>query len=272
MFVDTHCHINMMIKKTFDVPLASTYYHDAQTIIQAAHNVGVTTIINVGTSAIESTNCVTLAKSFSNVYATIGTHPNDAQNDWKNDILLYKKFLQNKTDNKIIGIGEVGLDYHYPQYHKQRQYDVFRAQIELALEYNLALIIHTRDAGAEVLTILDEYKKHKELRGIIHCFSEDHAFATYALSIGFMLGIGGTLTYPKNDMLRDIVMQTPLEKLVLETDAPFLPPQSLRGKQNTPANIPLIAQAIAHIKNQEVMVVARTTTHTVQSLFHLKNK
>jgi TatD DNase family protein len=223
-------------------------------------------IINVGTSRVESDNCVTLAQDFTHVYAAIGTHPNDATDSWKADTAHYKKLAKFKYDNKIVAIGEIGLDYHYPNYNKQLQYDVFKAQIEIALEFDLALIIHTRDAHDETLTILEEYK-HQGIRGVIHCFSEDVPFAKHAQELGFMLGIGGTITYPKNELLRDVCKAMPLSSLILETDAPFLPPQPLRGTQNSPTNIPMIAQYLADLKGVTLQDVASSTTNNARTLF-----
>lgn len=266
MFVDTHCHVNMMVKKEFDVPLPDDYYPKALGIFQAAQHVHVSTIINVGTSVVESDNCVTLAQDFSHVFASIGTHPNDLTDTWRDDIAHYKKLAAHKYDHKIVAIGEIGLDYHYPNYNKQRQYDAFKAQIEIALQFDLAIIIHTRDAQDETLQILDGYK-NEALRGVIHCFSEDLAFARHAQELGFVIGLGGTITYPKNEILRHVCKETPLSHIILETDAPFLPPQSLRGTQNSPRNIPLIAQAIADLKEVTVDEVARTTTQTAYRIF-----
>lgn len=258
-----------MIKKDFDVPLQSTFVADATPIIANAHHQGITKIINVGTSVIESKNCIALAQNFPNLWATIGTHPNDLTSDWQQDIKTYKNLLKDKAVNRIVGIGEIGLDYHYPDYNKQRQYDGFRAQIELALEHDLAIVIHTRDASDEVLQVLDEYKNNNP-RGVIHCFSEDDQFANAALELGFVLGIGGTVTYPKNNMLREIVQLMPLEKIVLETDAPFLPPQALRGKQNHPANIAIIAQFIAQLRGVTVEKVGNVTSGTANELFRIE--
>ncbi len=268
MFIDTHCHINMIIKKEFDVLLQNNFSEDANSIIENAKSNNVTHIINVGTSVIESNNCITIAQQYNNIWATIGTHPNDLTNTWMDDIKTYKKWLTTKEIYKIVGIGEIGLDYHYPDYNKQRQYDALRAQIELALEFDRAIVIHTRDAGYEVLEVLDEYKNNNP-RGIIHCFSENDIFANKAIELGFVLGIGGTITYPKNNILREIAMLVPLNKIVLETDAPFLPPQLLRGKQNTPANIPLIAQMIADLKNISLNEVGKITTETALNIFKI---
>jgi TatD DNase family protein len=270
MLTDTHCHINMMIKKEFDVPIPTNFKELALPIITQAHQAGVTRIINVGTSVPESHNCIQLAQAFERCYATIGTHPNDLKSDWKKDIATYKKWLTSKETYKIVGIGEIGLDYHYPNYNKQMQYDGFRAQIELALEHDLAIVIHTRDAGGEVLELLAEYK-NDGIRGVIHCFSEDQDFANYALELGFVLGIGGPLTYPKNKVLREIFTLVPLDKIILETDAPFLPPQKIRGKQNSPAQIVTVAEFLAELRGITIEEISKVTQATVSKVFQLPN-
>ncbi|HZW61207.1 MAG TPA: TatD family hydrolase, partial [Candidatus Babeliales bacterium] len=179
--------------------------------------------------------------------------------------------IKQAEKNKIVAIGECGLDRHYPDYNIQRQYDAFKAQIEIALEYDLALIVHTRDAGQETLRSLEEFKGQIK-RGVIHCFSEDQYFADEVLKMGFVIGIGGTLTYLKNDTLRSIAKTIALEKIVLETDAPFLPPQSMRGQQNHPRQIATVAQYLADLREQSFEEIGRQTTHNAQTLFALPQK
>lgn len=269
MLVDTHCHINMMVKKDFDEPLSKEELQQAQSIIHDAHKLDVTTLINVGTSLIESRNCIALAQNYGSVYAAIGIHPNDLTTQWLDDFKVLQSLMKEKEVNKIVGIGETGLDRHYPDYNLQRQKDAFKAHIELALEYNVGLVVHTRDAGEETLRCLEEYKGHITC-GIIHCFSEDQAFANTVIEWNFALGIGGTITYPKNSALRDIVVNTSLEHIVLETDAPFLPPQIIRGKQNAPLYIRSIAEYIAKLKEVSLDQVAGSTTKNAKRIFGLE--
>lgn len=264
MFIDTHCHINLMIKDSFESIMTDQDFQLVQKIIEAAHAAQVKKIFNVGTNVIESRNCIELAKRFSSIYASIAVHPNDISSVWQEDITGLKELL--KSPHKIIAIGECGLDYHYPDYNKQKQHDSFKAQIELALEHNLALIIHTRDAADDTLRCLELFKDER-LRGTIHCFSEDIHFARKAIELGFVLGMGGTVTYPKNQKLRDVITAVGLEHIILETDAPYLAPQQLRGKQNTPANIALIAQFIAELLEVSVQEVAQKTTTNVERIF-----
>lgn len=265
MLIDTHCHINMMIKNSFDTALLQEDFQKAKKIIDQAQEKNVTKILNVGTSLIESTNTIKLAESFKNVYSSIGIHPNDLTDNWQNELQELEKFI-GYTQYKIVAIGETGIDLHYPNYNLKMQEDAFRAQIDLALKYDLAVVVHSRDAADETLNILKEYK-NKNLRATIHCFSQDLKFATQAIELGFVLGIGGTITYPKNDILRNVVKSVGLEHIVLETDAPFLPIQANRGKQNNPTAIYDIALYIADLLNQPIEVIAQQTTANCNRIF-----
>ena len=265
MLVDTHCHINMMVKTTFDTPLDESHIPQAEIIIKQAQKDTVSLIINVGTRAVENSNCILLARLFDSVFATVGIHPNDSDT-WQEDFALLKKWTAHKTENKIVGIGECGIDMHYPDYNIHRQRDAFKAQIELALEHNLALVVHSRDAYDETLYILEEYKNNIR-RATMHCFSYDQAFAQTVIDWNYVLGIGGTITYPKNEELRTIVKNTALKNIVLETDAPFLPPQAIRGKQNHPREIATIAHYIADLREETFETIARQTTQNALQLF-----
>lgn len=187
-------------------------------------------------------------------------------------ILLCSNHGCKKEENKIVGIGECGMDMHYPDYNLARQRDAFKAQIELALEHNLALVIHSRDAYDETLRILEEYKNNIT-HAVMHCFSYDQAYADTVTAWNFFLGIGGTVTYPKNNDLRSIVQNINLKHIVLETDAPFLPPQTMRGKQNHPQFIAIIAEYIAQLRGESFDAIANQTTDNALQLFGLdKNK
>lgn len=269
MLVDTHCHINTMVKKTFDIPLQENDFAPAQEIIMQASAHDVSKIINVATSLVESLNCVALAKQFENVWATVGIHPNDCKENWRHEMDEIKKLVHNKQENKIVGIGECGIDKHYKGYNLDIQFDAFRMQIELALENDLAIVIHSRDAADETLKILDEYKDDIK-RGVIHCFSYDQSFADAALEMNFVLGIGGTITYPRNEILRDVVKNVGLQNIVLETDAPFLPPQIIRGKKNHPLHIKTIAHYVAQLLDEPYETVAQITTKNAFQTFQLE--
>ena len=263
MIIDTHCHLNTMLNKTFDTPLSIDNCKEAQKIIEEAHVHDVAVLINVGTSFIESNNSVMLARRYPSIYASVGIHPNDCTPTWYNDLEKIAAMVQEKKDNKIVALGECGLDYHYPAYHEERQKEALRAHIELAIANDLALVIHTRDAGEEVLTILQEYRS-SSLRGTIHCFSETLHFARKAIDLGFVLGIGGTITYPKNEHLRATLKTIGLDHCVLETDAPFLPPQIIRGKTNHPLYTQTVAQYIAKLVDVDYATVEITTKNALR--------
>jgi TatD DNase family protein len=238
-------------------------------IIQKAQEHDVTTIINVGTDIVESRLCIELAQNYDNCYAIVGIHPNDTTERWQKDMKELSKLVAQKSQYKIIGIGECGIDLHYENYNLVRQQDAFKAQIELALEHDLALSIHSRDAAEETFKIIDLYKKESNFQGIMHCFSYDQGYANEAIKAGLVLGIGGTLTYPKNAILRAIAQTVDLHTIVLETDAPFLAPQAVRGKENCPAYMQFVAQFIADLRQTSYENVAKTTTQTVKRIFKL---
>ncbi len=273
MLIDTHCHMNIMVrnfenKEPFQ-NFSQQEIEQMKKIISDAKAQEVTKIINVGTSYTESFACIEIAKIFSNCFATIGLHPNDATDTWQQDMLNFKGLLLNKKENKIIGIGECGIDKHYPNFNLKQQQDVFHAQIQLALEHNLALVIHSRDADQETYDVLAQYQGERNFRGTIHCFSSDEIYAQNYIDLGFVLGLGGTVTYPKNETLRSVAKMIPLEKIILETDAPFLPPQSVRGTKNNPANIRIIAKYLAELRQEDFDHVMKTIAKTTETLFNI---
>jgi len=266
IFIDTHCHINLLVKKGFDISLTEQQLRDAIPIIAKASTAGVKQIINIGTSIIESQNCIRLAQMYKNLFAVVGIHPCDLSTSWRDDIKKIEMLAKEK--DKIVGIGETGIDLYRPGYHLQQQLDGFRAQIELALKYDLALVIHTRTAPEETLTVLSEYR-HNIKHGVIHCYPYDLSFAKDVIGLNFLLGIGGSVTYPNNKQLQNIVRELPLDSFIFETDAPFLPPQTIRGKQNSPDQIATIAQFVAELTNNSLEIVAQKTTTNAQKLFLL---
>lgn len=278
MFIDTHAHLNILVDKEIDELLQSHHLDLIKPYVERAHTAGVTKLINVGTSLNESRNCVAIARANKNVFATLGIHPCDVNKDaWRNDVEEFKKLLEHKDENKIVAIGEIGLDYYHKPFDADLQRDAFVAQIELALEHDLPLSIHVRDvidgahqgdlsaAATDLLKVLEPYRNN--VRAVIHCFQQQRAFADMVLSWGFFLGIDAPITYPKNQWFRDMLKDLPLDRLVLETDTPFLPPQEFRGKKNVPAYLPLFAQLLADIKEISLQELASITTSNTHRLF-----
>jgi TatD DNase family protein len=266
MFIDTHCHLNMMINKTLETPITHEQLLSIKNIVQESLQSGTTTLITIGTSIQESINAITIAKEFDNVYASVGIHPCDCTENFQKDLFSIKNLLKEKEKNKIVAIGETGLDFFHKPYNEALQERAFRAHIELACEYKLPLIFHVRNSGEKILKILEEYIKEK-ISGVFHCFLQSKEFAQTVTQWGFYFGIDAPITYPKNNLLREIIKTLPLDKIVLETDAPFLPPQELRGKQNSPAYISLFAPTLAHILNITKDLLAQKTTENAKKLF-----
>lgn len=268
--IDTHCHINALVKpfSRESLLLTSAELELAHTIINNSINSHVTTIINVGTDYIESCNSIELAKKYpAYIKSTVGLHPTDVHNNWREEFLKIKKLFATNFDT-IVGVGETGLDFYHPDFNTHAQIDSFKAHIELALEYNRAVVIHSRNAHDETLKILEEYRTHS-LRAVLHCFSGDITIARTVYNWGYVLGIGGTVTYPKNNELRTVCTELPLNAFVLETDAPFLPPQGFRGTQNSPAHIRTVAQYLADLRGVSLEAIATGTTTRAKLLFAL---
>ncbi len=268
MFFDTHCHLDMMVLQQEHQLLGEEHFAELDRIMGVIRNAGVIGMINIGACVTGTQNSIALARRYKDVFASLGIHPCDCRQEWVDDLNGLKKFLHEIDENKIVGIGETGLDFFHQPFDKDRQVAAFKAHIELALEHKLPVIVHSRDASDQTLTVLQEYIKDG-LCGVLHCFSHQGYVAEQLLSWGFYIGVGGYITYPKNTELRNVVKNIPLDHLLLETDAPFLPPQQFRGKQNSPAYIPLFAQMIADAREISIQELAQATTVNAGQLFKI---
>ena len=266
--IDTHCHLNLIINPTFNEPAQEPHLQMAATYIDQAHLAHVKKIINVGTGIIDTQNCIALAQRYPNLFVVAGLHPNDLAHDWHHDFQQIKEFAKHALQHKIVGIGETGIDCYRSTDKLQYQIDSFKAHIELALTYNLAIAIHTRKAPQETLQVLSEYKNNLK-NFIIHCYPYDLDFAQTIIDWNGSFGIGGPVTYPNNTKLQEVVQAIDLKHIVLETDAPYLPPQTIRGQQNTPAQLRTIAQKVAQLKNISLEKVAHITSVNANALFNL---
>ena len=252
-FIDTHCHL--------DFPAFNT---DREDVIKRAKIEGIEYIINIGSSLKGSKDSLELAKKHDFIYATIGIHPHDADSFRENEERTLRELAK---DRKVVAIGEIGLDY-FKNYSKQEnQRPMFISLIKLAKELDLPLVIHSRQAQEDTLKIL---KEAMPLRAVVHCFSEDEGFLKSCLDLGFLVSFTCNITYKKAQNLRNLVEITPLDRLLLETDAPFLPPEGLRGGRNEPAFVKVLAEEIARIKKINAEEVAKTTTENAIKFFKLK--
>ncbi len=250
MFIDTHCH------------LSSEFYSDIPEVILEDEKAGMSQII-ASFCEIDTVNDVcTFVDNYNIVYATIGFHPDQASKYTDTDLLKLRELCLKYK--KIVGIGEIGLDYHYGKENRDEQIILFKKQLDLASELNLPVVIHSRDATKDTVDILKDYS----LKGVIHCFSGSLEIAKEYIKMGFLLGIGGVVTF-KNSKLPLVVREIPLESIVLETDSPYLTPTPYRGSVNSSKYIPIIAEKIAEIKKISTSEVASVTTNNALKLFDL---
>jgi TatD DNase family protein len=269
MFFDTHCHLDMMVLKKEDELLGDEHFVALDQIVSTINNTNICGMISVGASVVGTQNSIVLAQRYKNVFATVGIHPCDCGSEWRKDLGQFDFLLKEADRHKIVAIGEAGLDFFHHPFDKDIQKAAFKEHIELALKYNLPLVIHSREASDETMTILQEYI-NDGLRGVLHCFSHQSYVAEQFISWGFFLGVGGYVTYPKNNELRAMIENIPFNQLLLETDAPFLPPQQFRGKKNSPSYILLFASVIADIKKVSCQTLAQETTANAWRLFEFK--
>ncbi len=254
--IDTHAHLDML-KET-----------SPQDAVKTAKSWGVNYIINVGSSLQGSRKSKELSETYKNVFASIGIHPHYAKDfqSYENDI---KALLENHT-RKIVAIGETGLDYYRNQSSKQDQEKAFISQIELAIENNLALIIHDRDAHQDILDILKKYSDQENFKAVLHCFSGDKNFAKQIIDLGLYVSFTGILTFPNAKNVVQAAKSIPIERIFVETDTPFLAPQAKRGKENQPAYVTYIAEKLAEIKEISLEKVSEITTKNAIKFFSLK--
>lgn len=247
MYIDTHCH------------LSREDYDDIDKVIEENKNANVDKIVISGCSRESIEEVMDLKDRYDMVYVTIGYYPEYADTITESDLDYLKSLLGEK---KVVGIGEIGLDYHYTKENKDKQILLFEEQLKIAEEFNLPVVIHSRDATMDTINTLKKYK----VKGIIHCFSGSLETANIYISMGFLLGIGGVVTF-SNSKLKDVVKEVPLESIVLETDSPYLTPVPFRGKINSSKYLEYIANFIADIKNISVDELAEITSRNASSLF-----
>lgn len=250
MYIDSHCH------------LSKEYYDSLDEIVNKAKENKVNTLIISGCDKNGIIEGLDIINKYDNVYMTIGFHPSEANITTEEDLIWLENLI--KENDKIIAVGEIGLDYYWVKDNKELQRDLFRRQLDIATRLNLPVVIHSREATQESYDILKEY----QLKGIIHCYSGSLEMAKEYIKLGYKIGIGGVVTF-KNTNLVDVVKEIDLTDITLETDSPYLAPTPYRGKQNSPEYIPLIAEKIAEIKEITKEQVGEITTKNVKELFNI---
>ncbi|MFA6358318.1 MAG: TatD family hydrolase [Candidatus Omnitrophota bacterium] len=272
MLIDTHCHLDMFAAYKLDknVPqdnnpelLKGVDYGDIDLVLQRAEEVGVNYFINIGATIESSFASCELAKRYPEVYSSVGVHPHDAETF---DIQIENKLRELAQGSKVVAIGEIGLDYYRNLSTVDKQRQAFSRQIKLAKELNKPLVIHSREAEKEAIQIL---KAAMPVRAVIHCFSGDESVLKQCLDCGFFISYTCNITYKKAQNLRAMVKLTPLDRLMLETDAPYLSPEGFRGKRNEPLQIKLLAEEVSKIKAITFDELADKTTQNAKGFFGL---
>ncbi|MDD5255311.1 MAG: TatD family hydrolase [Candidatus Omnitrophica bacterium] len=250
--IDTHCHLDF---PDFDL--------DRNDVLSRAREDGITHIVNIGSSLAGSRRSIELAAQFPSVYAVVGIHPHEADHSGDDQVRQIKDLA---GSSKVVAIGEVGLDYYKGFSKQENQRPLFISLIRLAKEKELPLVIHTRQAQADTLSILKDFMP---LSAVVHCFSGDAAFLQECLALGFMISFTCNITYPKAAGLRELAAAVPADRLMLETDAPFLSPEGLRGRRNEPAQVLTLARQIAALRNIPLEEAARITTDNARRFFKI---
>jgi TatD DNase family protein len=251
LLIDTHCHLDF---PEFD--------QDRDEVIQRAKDQGVGYIINIGASLEGSRKSVELAQKYASIYTTVGIHPHEADRFNKQTETEIRALAKR---DKVVAIGEIGLDYFKQFSKKENQLPLFLNLIKLAKELDLPLVIHTREAQSDTLRIL---KEALPVKAVVHCFSGDKEFLKECLGLGFLVSFTCNVTYKKADSLREVIKFIPLESLLLETDAPYLSPEGFRGKRNEPAQVRLLAELVAGLKGLKFEELAKATTENARRFFN----
>ncbi|MCM0081494.1 YchF/TatD family DNA exonuclease [Geomonas sp. Red32] len=254
--IDSHAHI-----------YGDEFAQDLPDVLQRAKDAGITTMMVIGADMESSVQALELANAHDNMYCAVGIHPHDAEGVTEED---YQKIRAMALANpKVVAIGEVGLDFYRDRSPRHLQEEVFRRFIRMARELKLPLVIHDRDAHDRIMAILKE-EKAEEIGGVLHCFSGDLEMAQECIAMNFVISIPGTVTYPSNESLREVVRGVKIEHLLVETDCPYLTPVPHRGKRNEPAFVRLTAEKVAELKGLSLEDVARITALNTRKVFGIE--
>lgn len=247
----------------YGLPIIETHFHldylkaaSASEILAAARAIGVERFMSISVEPDNMAGVLALAEQFDDVYATLGVHPHEAEK-FTDDTAAY--IATHVGHDKVVAVGEIGLDYFYDHADRAVQRQVFARQLQLAVESELPVVIHTREADDDTMAILREYAPAMKRKGVLHSFTSGMALGELAVELGFCLGINGIVTFNKADNVREVVAATPLENLLLETDAPFLTPIPFRGVENAPQYLPFVAEKIAEVKDLPIADVLKQT-------------
>ncbi|NLJ90861.1 MAG: TatD family hydrolase [Clostridiales bacterium] len=257
MIFESHAHYD---DEAFD--------KDREELLTSFHDEGIGYVVNVGSTIEDSKRTIELTKTYPFIYGSIGVHPSETKDMNDDDISWLKQMT---SLDKIVAIGEIGLDYYWDNVERDVQKHWFERQMDLAKEVNLPVIIHSRDAASDTLDMIRSAKLDDN-RGVLHCFAYSKEMAKQYIDMGFYIGIGGVLTFKNGRKLREVVEYIPLEYILLETDSPYLAPEPNRGKRNDSTNLKYVATEIARIKNISYEEVIEITRNNGMKLFRIKDK
>ena len=247
----------------------SRFDNERETLIEKMYKEGVTTIVSAGYSLEGTKRNIELSKKYSFIYTTAGISPNDLKENWKNDIEEIEKIINdNLQSGKILAVGEIGFDYHY-DIDKKIQYEAFSKQIDIANKYDLPIVIHTRDAVMDTLKMLKE--KEVKNRGIFHCCPLNRELVKEALKLGYYISMAGPITFKNSKNANEIIEMVPIEKILIETDSPYLAPEPVRGTTNNSINLKYIVKKIASVKEINEEEIARITYENAERIFRIKH-
>ncbi len=253
MIFETHAH--------YDDP---AFDRDRDRLLALLKDEGIAPIVNIGASIETTKSTVELAHRYDHVYAAIGVHPSDCGDLTEKDIEWLKDL---SSDENVVAIGEIGLDYHYDEPDREIQKKWFIRQLELAGDTSLPIVVHSRDAAQDTYEIIKDFRG---LRGVIHCFSYSAELAREYVKMGYYIGVGGVVTFKNGRKLHEVVKEIPLESIVVETDAPYLSPEPYRGRRNSSAFIPYIIERIADLKNVSYETVERALYDNAADLYKVR--
>ncbi len=255
MFIDSHAHLD-----------DDRFNEDRDSIIEAIRKNDIDIVVNIGADLSSSIRSIKLSEEYDFIYAVVGVHPHDAKTMDDNTINLIKTFA---AKEKVVAIGEIGLDYYYDNSPRDIQKKRFIEQIELAKDLDMPIVVHTRDAAGDTMEIIKNAQDGR-LRGVMHCYSGSVEQAFEYIDLGFCISLGGPVTFKNSRVSKEVAKAIPLDKMMIETDSPYLTPEPYRGKRNNPMYVKYVAEKIAELREVSIEEIGRVTSENTKRLFNIK--
>jgi TatD DNase family protein len=256
--IETHFHLDMLKSMSREEVVAKTRLHNIEKMI------------TISTSPANLDEVITISEAFPEIYCTQGLHPHEGS-EWNDEVKAHvlRNLADPKKNKKIVAVGEIGLDFYYSKSPRDEQLKAFEEQLQIAIDFNLPVVIHSRDADLDTIAVLKNFSTTLKRKGVIHSFTSGLELARFALNENFCLGYNGIITFKNAENVRDALRITPLEKILLETDSPFLTPDPYRGFENAPYYLPFIAEKIAEVKGVDLDTILKNCYKNSIELFNL---